>query len=372
MYLSCKMMISLVFSLISLFYINVGSADTTSPIHIGIARLTHDHVNGVFNQDHQNDIQIAGIAEPDRELARKYADRYGFSMDLVYDSLEEMIKSTSPVAVMAFGSIYEHLEVVQLCAPLGIHVMVEKPLAVNMEHAQEMKRLALKHNIHLLTNYETTWYASNQEAYNVTVDKKELGTIRKIVIRDGHRGPKEIGCSDEFLEWLTDPVLNGGGAVVDFGCYGANLVTWLMKNHKPKAVWGITQQLKPDIYPKVDDEATIILEYPEGQVIIQASWNWPFSRKDMTIYGENGSFFAKNSLEIVKQLRKSKYHASVKLENRKSPFNNPFSYLAAVVRGEIEVKPGDLSSLENNMIVVEILDAARWSARTGKKVVLKD
>lgn len=365
-------MISLVFSLLSLFHFNTLSTDTTSPIPIGIAGLTHDHVNWVFNQNHQEDILIVGIAEPDQELVRKYADRYGFSMDLVYDSLEEMINSTSPVAVMAFGSIYEHLEVVQVCAPRDIHVMVEKPLAVNMEHALEMKRLAKNHNIHLLTNYETTWYASNQEAYHVTVDQKELGTIRKIVIRDGHRGPKEIGCSDEFLEWLTDPIMNGGGAIVDFGCYGANLATWLMKNRKPNAVWGITQQLKPDLYPKVDDEATIILEYPEGQVIIQASWNWPFSRKDMSIYGESGSFFARNSQDIEIHLRGNKSANTSRLSRRIAPYDNPFSYLAAVVRGKISVQPGDLSSLENNMIVVEILDAARWSAQTGKKVVLKD
>lgn len=372
MYLSRKKMIHLIFTLLSILSFATESSDTTKPVQIGIARLTHDHVNWVFNDDHKNDIEIVGIAEPDYELAKKYANRYGFSMDLVYNSLEEMVDATAPKAVMAFGSIYEHLEVVQTCAPRGIHVMVEKPLAVSMEHALEMERLARKYDIHLLTNYETTWYPSNHKAYHMVVNKNELGTVRKMVIRDGHRGPIEIGCSNEFLEWLTDPELNGGGAIVDFGCYGANLATWLMKNRKPNAVWGVTQQLKPDLYPRVDDEATVILEYPEGQVIIQASWNWPFSRKDMTIYGENGFFSSINSHDIKMHLRTNKSASTATLSERSKPYDNPFSYLAAVIRKEIEVDPHDLSSLDNNMIVVEILDAARWSAQTGKKVVLKD
>lgn len=362
-------MISLLCSLLSL--VQFTSSDTIGPIDIGIAGLSHDHVNWVFDKKHQKDIRIVGIAESDSLLARKYADRYGFPMDLVFQDLEEMVEAVSPRAVAAFGSIHGHLEVVRVCAPRGIHVMVEKPLAVNMDHAQEIANLARRHDVHVLTNYETTWYASNHEAYEVAVRQEELGTIRKMVIHDGHPGPVEIGCSEEFLAWLTDPELNGGGAVVDFGCYGANLATWLMKNQKPTAVWGITQQHKPHIYPEVDDEATIILEYPGSQVIIQASWNWPFSRKDMHIYGEKGSFMAHDASKIEKNIRGSRRVKSMELPPRDSFHQNPFSYLAAVVRGDIEVSPGDLSSLENNLIVVEILDAARYSAQTGKKVIIK-
>lgn len=345
--------------------------DSINPIKIGVAGLSHDHVNWVFNDDHKKDVQIVGIAESDTALARKYVDRYGLSLDLIYSDLEEMVKVTAPQAVMAFGSIYSHLEVVRVCAPRGIHVMVEKPLAVSLNHAREIEQLARTHNIHVLTNYETTWYPSNHKVYQVVNELQELGTVRKIVVHDGHRGPVEIGCSEEFLAWLTDPELNGGGAIVDFGCYGANLATWLMNNQKPTAVWGITQQQKPHIYPEVDDEATIVLEYPGSQVIIQASWNWPFSRKDMKIYGENGSIEAMNARTIHKRIRDSSPEDPVELPHLTATHQNPFSYLAAVVRGEIIVKPGDLSSLENNMIVVEILDAARYSAQTGQKVIIK-
>ena len=122
------------------------------PLKVGVAGLTHTHVHWILGREDIGDIEIVGIAEPNRDLAQRYAEQHGFSMDLVYNSLEEMIRKSKPGAVTAFGTIYDHLQVVQTCAPKGIHVMVEKPLAVNLDHAEKMKALAEKHGIHLLTN----------------------------------------------------------------------------------------------------------------------------------------------------------------------------------------------------------------------------
>jgi predicted dehydrogenase len=143
-----------------------------------------------------------------------------------------------------------------------------------------------------------------------------------------------------------------------------------MKGQKPLAVSAITQQIKPDIYPKVDDEATIIVTYPKAQGIIQASWNWPFGRKDLEVYGQHGYTISDRSSIKTKTSdnQKEKYQ---EIPPALRPYNDPFSYLAAVVHGEVTVKPTDLSSLENNMIVVEILEAARRSAKEGKVIYLK-
>ena len=111
-----------------------------------------------------------------------------------------MVKATQPEAVTAFNTIYDHLSVVEYCAPKGIHVMVEKPLAVNYEHAQKMIALAKKHNIHLLTNYETSWYGSNYEAYRLIHQEQKIGDIRRIIFYTGHPGPIEIGCNEEFVD----------------------------------------------------------------------------------------------------------------------------------------------------------------------------
>jgi len=173
------------------------------PLKVGVIGLTHTHVHWVFGSEPRGDIEIVGIVEPNTELAQRYADQYQFSMTLVYPSIEAMLEKTQPEAVTAFGTIFEHLEVVQAAAPRGIHVMVEKPLAVNMDHAVQMKELANKHRIHLLTNYETTWYPTTHKAYQLAKQQHAIGDIRKIMVQDGHKGPKKIGINKEFLDWLT-------------------------------------------------------------------------------------------------------------------------------------------------------------------------
>ncbi|MDX1642708.1 MAG: Gfo/Idh/MocA family oxidoreductase, partial [Balneolaceae bacterium] len=364
-----KFLLILLFSFLFSVFISGSSNAQSKPLKIGVAGLTHDHFHWLFGRDNdRKDIEIVGIYEANRELWLRYKEMYELDEKLYYNDLAEMLHQTKPEAVTAFGSTYHHLELVQEVAPKGIHVMVEKPLAVNLDHAKKMERLAKQHNIHLITNYETTWYASNHEIKKLFENKNSFGKIRKVVVNDGHEGPKEIGVSEEFLEWLTDPVLNGGGAIMDFGCYGANLSTWLMNGEEPLSVTAITQTHKPDIYHEVDDEATIILTYPDNQAIIQASWNWPFGRKDMYVYGETGYGFALDSSKLETRQKENHSPKTETLPPREYPFNDPFSYLAAVVQGDIEMDESDLSSLENNMVVMKILEAAKKSAQTGETI----
>lgn len=343
--------------------------DQKKPLRIGVAGLTHDHVHWLFGSMNRKEIEIVGIAEPDRALAERYVKRYNLNPALLYTSLEDMLLKTKPEAVTAFNSIEEHLGVVQACAPKKIHVMVEKPLAVSLDHARQMQALAQKHGIYLLTNYETTWYTSHHQAFAMVHKDKTIGELRKIVVHDGHRGPKEIGVSKEFLSWLTDPEKNGGGALMDFGCYGANLITWLMNGERPESIMAVTQQIKPDIYPRVDDEATILVTYPRTQGIIQASWNWPYGRKDIEVYGRTGYIKADRNSLTFQQGDSTAVKQPV--DPPKAPWDNPFAWFAAVVRGEIQMTNTDLSSLPLNMTAMEILEAARQSAKEGKRIYLK-
>jgi predicted dehydrogenase len=219
----------------------------------------------------------------------------------------------------------------------------------------------------VLVNYETTWYASNYAAWSLADEQQAIGPIRKMVAHDGHQGPKEIGVSPEFLGWLTDPVKNGAGALFDFGCYGADLMTWLMKGERPRAVTAVTGHIKPDVYPKVDDDATVILDYGHAQGIIQASWNWPYSRKDLEVYGQTGSVITVGADQIRRRLP-GKTEEQIAARPLMPRYESALSYLTAVVRGDL--KPEGLSALSTNVVVMEILDAARRSAATGQTVRL--
>jgi predicted dehydrogenase len=338
-------------------------------VRIAMAGLVHDHAMGFIPRlAGRTDVQLVGIVETNQDLIARYSGRFHLNPNLFYPSLEALFAKTNVQAVATFTSTFDHARVVDTCAAHGVDVMMEKPLAVNMKQARAIQAATKKSGIQIIVNYETSWYPGNQAAYTMVHDEHQIGAIRRIVFHDGHRGPKEIGCSTNFLAWLTDPVLNGGGAINDFGCYGADLATWLMDGQKPISVFAVAQHLKPDIYAKVEDDATIVLTYPKAEVILQPSWNWPFERKDMEVYGQTGCVFVPQPNLL--RVRTAKTHEETEITPPPLTGANadPPSYLAAVVRGEI--KPTGLASLEVNMIVVEILDAAHKSARTGKQVKL--
>ncbi len=354
--------------LLLVFAVCAAQAQEKPPVHFALVGLVHDHAYGFIPLAHgRNDAQLVGIVEPDAGLVARYAQRFHLPKELFYSTFEDLLAHTNVEAVATFTSTFDHRRVVEMCAPRGITVMMEKPLAVNMEHARAIAAAAKKGGINVIINYETTWYPANQAAYALIHDDHAIGDLRKIVVHDGHRGPKEIGCSADFLNWLTDPVLNGGGALPDFGCYGADLMTWLMDGRRPLSVTALTQHIKPDVYPKVEDEATILVQYPKAQGIIQASWNWPFDRKDMEVYGKTGYVLAPQR-DLLRVRKAGGSESEISPPPLSGPLHDPLSYLVAVVRKDI--RPSGLSSLEVNLVVTEILDAARQSANTGRRIDL--
>lgn len=325
------------------------------PLRIAIVGLVHQHCEGLLWQAaRRDDLQLVGIFERDTALFDRLAERHGVDRSLRFDDLERMLDEASPEAVSVMTSIDDHLEVVEACAPRGIHALVEKPLAFRAEDAARMAELADEHGVLVLTNYETSWYASVREAERL-VRAGELGALRRMVFRHGHRGPREIGCYEEFLAWLTDPAENGAGALVDFGCYGAVLATWLMGGQRPLSVSASASQLRPEAYPDVDDDATIVLRYPEATAVVQASWSWTHDNKEMDLFAERGSLHAAKwgALE-----RRDRDADPVVLEPPPLPEHlaNEWTYLRHAIRGACEVDP--LSSLAFNVVVAEILDEA--------------
>ena len=340
-----------------------------APLRLAIAGLVHGHVSGFLRAAQARaDVQIVGVFEPDAELLKRYAERNKLPAETLFGDLTTMLTTAKPDAVASFTNTADHPLVVEAAAARHVPVMMEKPLAVSNAHAERIRRAAERGGIEILVNYETTWYSSHGEMWNLLKAKPAAGEIRKMVALDGHAGPKAINVQPEFFDWLGDPARNGAGALFDFGCYGANLMTWMMDGQRPLAVNAVTQHLQPAVYPRVDDEATIVIEYPRAQGIVQASWNWPYNRKDFEVYAERGYAIATGG-DSLRVLLPGEQARTLSPAPRPADERDSISHLIAVVRGQR--KPNALSSLANNLIVTEILDAARESARTHQRVALR-
>lgn len=359
---------TLILTLVLSFITPTAWTQDDAPLRLAVIGLDHGHVEGVlWNASSRDDLTIVGIYDPNYALFVKYQDKYNLNPDLFYADLDRMLDETKPEAASVMTPISRHLEVVEACAPRGVHTLLEKPLAYDFEDAQQMAALGKEHGVHVLTNFETSWYASVRAAVSM-IESGEAGTPTRYIFRHGHKGPIEIGCSVEFVDWLADPAFNGGGAIVDFGCYGANIMTWIMNNQPPTSVHAITQQLKPDLYPDVDDDATIVLTYPNATAVIQASWAWTHDNKEMDVHATKMSIHAAKWDALEVRLP-DQPREQISPPTKPDHLNDEWTYYRSLVRGECEIDP--LSSIENNLIVAQILDAAIESARTGKSIKLE-
>ncbi len=352
-----------------------GAQDTPAgpaPLRVAVVGVEHGHVEGFLRALPQHkDIEMVAIVEADKALAEKYEKRFNVSPTLFYPNIDAMVAAQHPQALLVYTAVGEHRKVIEQAAKYNLPVMVEKPLTISLDDALAIRKISREHHMPILVNYETTWYASNRAAYD-DAEQGKLGTIRRVVAHDGHNGPGPNGIhvQPEFLNWLTDPVENGAGALYDFGCYGVDLMTWLMHGETPTSVTAVVNHDQPDMYPKVDDDATIVIDYPHAQAVIQASWNWPFNRKDLEVYGSTGYANTVDATQMRVRFQHDRTEQSITAPPLNAPEDDSLHYLEAVLNGKIEAK-GDLSALDTNVVVMQILDAARESARTGKTVQLK-
>lgn len=345
------------------------AANSQASIRVAVVGLVHGHVAGFLPElKHHPDIHLVGIEEPDTALAAKYRRQFHLDPKLFFTNIDSMIQQTHPQALLVYTAIGDHRKVIDMAAAHGISVMVEKPLATTLNDALAIRKTAREHRIHVLVNYETTWYSSNRAAYD-ELRQGKLGELHKAIFRDGHQGPKEIGVGPEFLSWLTDPRKNGAGALFDFGCYGADLVTWLMHGETPISVTAVAQTDKPNLYPHVDDDATIIVRYPKMQAVLMPSWDWSFSVKDMALYGTQGSAVTVGSDQLRVRYRGQNQSTLLTPLPLAAPRDDSLHYLAAVLRGQL-VPKGDPTALDTNIVVMQILSAARESARAGRTILL--
>ena len=230
--------------------------------------------------------RLVGVAESNPELVAE-AKKAGVTDSLIYSDYLKMLDETKPDIVWAFVENNRHLEIANACAPRHINLIFEKPLASAFEDARQIAALAAKYNIRVMTNYQMAWWPSNYAA-KAAVDHGDVGTVYRLHGVVGHGGPSSTGArSKYFFEWLTDPVKNGAGALMDFGCYNALWSLWYLG--MPSTVYATVEHLRPERFPKVEDNATLVLGYPHAVGIFEGSWDLPRSFQDLEVFGRPDS-----------------------------------------------------------------------------------
>lgn len=343
----------------------VAQTPTQLKVRVAVIGLDHDHVWGVLRDiAAEPQADMVAIAEPDSALVNKAKAQVPASVHF-YSDYVRMLDVAKPEAVFITTENDRHLAILRECARRHIHVSTEKPMATNAADAREMERLADQAGIKLMVNYWNAWAASSQELFR-RVKAGEIGPIQKIIVQYGHQGPKEIGVSPQFGGWLYDPTKNGGGVLMDFGCYGAEWALWL--KGRPTRVYATARTLKTDQHNRVEDDATVVLDYPDATVIIEPSWDWPYGMDRVYVFGTKGSLMATGST-LFSRVHSTQNQATpdgdpVTLTPLPHDKSNPASYLVERIESNLPIE--DPLSAQMNVQVMEILDAAKKSIRSGR------
>jgi predicted dehydrogenase len=332
---------------------------------IAVIGLVHGHAWGHLPTMVKSDaVKLVGIAEHNPDLvaeAKKVAPGVP-----IFDDYIKMLDEVKPDIVWTFVENNRHLEIAKACATRKIHVMYEKPLASTYKDAVQIQQLAAKYNIKVLTNYQMAWWPANYTA-KAQVDSGEIGKPWRLHGVVGHGGPGSDGPRNKaFFEWLTDPVQNGAGSLMDFGCYNALWSLWYMG--RPTKVYAQVNHLRPERFPKVEDNADLILSYPNGVGIFEGSWDLPASYQDLEVFGLGGSVYMKNGKVTVHKSGRGNQPTDLTVEPLAPERSKPIDYMVWAIRNDKPIE--GLTAIDINVGVVEIIDAAKESVKTGRAVEL--
>jgi predicted dehydrogenase len=330
---------------------------------MAVIGLVHSHVWGhLKTMAAGTEAKLVGIAETNSELVAE-AKKRGAEAVPIFSDYKKMLDETKPTFVWAFVENNRHLEIVEACAPRKIHVIFEKPLAATYKEAIAIQGLARKHGIKVMCNYQMAWWPSNYAA-KAQADAGAVGQVWRLRGVVGHGGPGSRGVTSQyFFAWLTDPVKNGAGALMDFGCYNALWSLWYLG--RPETVYAQVNHLRPDTFPKVEDNSTMVLHYKNGVGLFEGSWDLPRGYQDLEIFGLKGSLYMQNGKLELRQARESK---EVPLEPLPPERSEPIRFMVEAIRRNKPIE--GLTALDINAGVVEIIEAAKRSVATGRAIPL--
>lgn len=339
------------------------TAAAQTPYKMAVVGLVHAHVWGHLSDMLKGkDVTLVGVAEPNAEL-RAEAKKAGVPDNLLFTDYRKMLDETKPDLIWSFVENNRHLEIVEFSAPRKINVIFEKPLASTYKDALRIAAIADKAGIKVMCNYQMAWWPANYTAKKVA-DAGTLGQVYRLHGVVGHGGPSNVGIRNSaFFAWLTDPVQNGAGALMDFGCYNALWSLWYLG--RPETVYAHVNHLRPDVFPKVEDNADLMLTYKNGVGMFEGSWDLPRSYQDLEVFGLKGSVYMKNGSVQRQEGRETK---PVEIAPLAPEDAEPIAYMTSRMKQNKPIE--GMTSLDMNVQVVEIIEAAKESVRTGKAVPL--
>jgi predicted dehydrogenase len=135
---------------------------------------------------------------------------------------------------------------------------------------------------------------------------------------------------------------------------------------RPEKVYAQVNHLRPERFPKVEDNSNMLLSYKNGVGIFEGSWDLPRGYQDLEVFGLGGSVYMRNNQVELRKSRGAGEEA--KIDPLPPERSEPIAYMIHCIREK--KAPEGLVALDINVGVNEIIEAAKMSVKSGKAVTL--
>ena len=261
---------------------------------IGVIGFAHMHINSLVAQFGQHaQVQLVAGADTrpalpelrDAMYTRGWNIRHAVEkvgLPKMYDRYPEMLAQEQFDVILCCAENARHAEVVEACAAAGVHVIVEKPMASSLAHGLRMARAAQAAGTEVIVNWPTTWSPAVRKAKEL-LDGGAIGRVLEVKWRGGHLGPLGYGVSHPGISEGAGPMSGvergatwwhqraaGGGALLDYCCYGSKLARWYIGEQALGAL-GMRANLNSP-WGDAEDNAVLLVRFPQAMALMEGSW----------------------------------------------------------------------------------------------------
>ncbi|NUQ00567.1 MAG: Gfo/Idh/MocA family oxidoreductase [Armatimonadetes bacterium] len=237
------------------------------PLRVAVLGLVHDHVwSNIPNLLKADSVRVVAAADAHPELQRQFESKVSGAQ--AFADPHQCLDTTRPDAVLVCDTNARSVELVELAAERGLPCVLEKPMANRLAGADRALMACRRAGVPLIINWPTAWAPALWHAGRLVLSGA-MGPIWQARYHAAHNGPKSVGCSEFFVDWLYDEAANGPGALMDYCGYGAALCRWLQG--MPERVTAFAGRfVKSEAIP--NDNAVMLLKYPNAISLLEASW----------------------------------------------------------------------------------------------------
>jgi myo-inositol 2-dehydrogenase/D-chiro-inositol 1-dehydrogenase len=249
-----------------------------TPTRIGLLSFAHYHSNfwsEVFRDS--ADADFVGVWDDDPERGREAADRYGTRF---WPELGDLLDRCDAVAVTS--ETIHHVGLIEQAAAHGCHVLCEKPPARTLAECDRIEAAITRAGVTFMQSFPKRFDPVNHELRRL-VRSGELGQIALVRVRHGHLYGLVPGRA---TGWIADPELAGGGALLDEGIHGADLIRWLLG--EPESVVAVTSNATTG--EPAEDLGIAIFSYADGTLAELTSASvFAAAENSVEVFGSKGS-----------------------------------------------------------------------------------